>query len=165
MSFGFPAGFQFSMPISFKLPLFSLSSLLSSFCTIVTLHFSSSSFLSHSSFRSFLRYNFFPFTLLFVVNLLVKDFWHFPFLVLDFGVFPPFPLLLGSMVDSSKVRRLCPSLSFFFACFGASLGSFCSFGSLIENFVFGGSGLGLALADLLPLLCESVNWFKGVMDE
>ena len=42
---------------------------------------------------------------------------------------------------------------------------FCSFGSSIESFVFGGSGLGLALADLLPLLRESVDWFEGIMGE
>ena len=69
------------------------------------------------------------------------------------------------MVDSSKVRRLCPTLSFFFAHLGASLGSSSSFGSLIENFVLGGSGLSLALADLLPLLRELVNWFEGVVGE
>ena len=31
--------------------------------------------------------------------------------------------------------------------------------------MFGGSGLGLALADLLPLLRESINWFEGVVGE
>ena len=69
------------------------------------------------------------------------------------------------MVDSSEVRRLYPSLSFFFASLGASFSSSCSFGSLIENFVLGGSGLSLALADLLPLLRELVNWFEGVVGE
>ena len=29
--------------------------------------------------------------------------------------------------------------------------------------MFGGSGLGLALADLLSLLHESVDWFKGIV--
>ena len=61
------------------------------------------------------------------------------------------------MVDSFEVRRLCPSLSFFFTHLRASLGSSCSFGSLIENFVFRGSRLSLAMADLLPLLRESVD--------
>ena len=58
------------------------------------------------------------------------------------------------MVDSSEVRRLCLSLSFFSAHLRASLGSSYSFGSLTKNFVFGGNGLSLALVDLLPLLCE-----------
>ena len=69
------------------------------------------------------------------------------------------------MVDSYEVRRLCPSLSFFFVRLGASLGSSCSFGSSIEGFVFWGSGLGLALADLLPLLRELVDWFEGIVGE
>ena len=70
---------------------------------------------------------------------------------------PPFSLLLGSMVDNSEVRRLCPSISFFFARLGASLGFSHSFCPLVEDFVFGGSGLSLVLADLLPLLRQSVN--------
>ena len=69
------------------------------------------------------------------------------------------------MVDSYEVRRLCPSLSFFFVRLGASLGSSCSFGSSIEGFVFWGSGLGLALADLLPLLRELMDWFEGILGE
>ena len=48
---------------------------------------------------------------------------------------------------------------------GASLGSSHSFGSSIEGFVFWGSGLGLALADLLPLLHELVDWFEGIVGE
>ena len=31
--------------------------------------------------------------------------------------------------------------------------------------MFGGNGLGLALADLLPLLRESVNWLEGIVGE
>ena len=31
--------------------------------------------------------------------------------------------------------------------------------------MFGGSGLGLALADLLSLLRESVYWFEGIVGE
>ena len=79
--------------------------------------------------------------------------------------FSPFSLLFSSVVDSFEVRRLCPSLSFFFAHLRASLGSSYSFGSLIENFVFGGSRLCLVMADLLPLLRESVDWFKGIVGE
>ncbi|KAL0003151.1 hypothetical protein SO802_016932 [Lithocarpus litseifolius] len=72
---------------------------------------------------------------------------------------------LSAAPPRSEVRRLYPSLSFFFACLGASLGSSCSFGFLIENFVFGGSGLSLVLADLLPVLHESVDWFEGIVGE
>ena len=66
------------------------------------------------------------------------------------------------MVESSKVRRLFPSISFLFTCLGVSLGFSRTYCPLIEGFVFGGSGLGLVLADLLPLLRQSINWFRGV---
>ena len=69
------------------------------------------------------------------------------------------------MVDKSEVRQLCPSISFFFARLGAFLGSSSAFCPLIEGFIFGGSGLGLVLADLLPLLRQSVNWFEELVDE
>ena len=69
------------------------------------------------------------------------------------------------MVGSSEIRTLCPSVSFLFACLGASLGISRAFCPLVEGFMFGGSGLGLALANLLPLLCDSINWFEGVVDE
>ncbi|KAK9991203.1 hypothetical protein SO802_026188, partial [Lithocarpus litseifolius] len=71
----------------------------------------------------------------------------------------------GSMVGSSEVRTLFPSISFLFARLGASLGISCAFCPLVGGFMFGVSGLGLVLADLLPLLLESVNWFKGVVGE
>ena len=40
------------------------------------------------------------------------------------------------MVDSSEVRVVCPSVSFLFACLGASLDTFSAFLPLIGNFVF-----------------------------
>ena len=40
------------------------------------------------------------------------------------------------MVSSSKVRIVCPSISFLFACLGASLGISCTFSPLVEGFVF-----------------------------
>ena len=52
------------------------------------------------------------------------------------------------MVNSSKVRIACPSISFLFARLGGSLGVLPH----LENFVFEGNSLGVALADLLPLL-------------
>ena len=69
------------------------------------------------------------------------------------------------MVGSTKVRVACPSISFLFACLGASLGVSRAFLSLIEDFVFEGSSLSVALVDLVPLLCQSIDWFKGIVGE
>ena len=52
------------------------------------------------------------------------------------------------MVSSSEVRIACPSISFLFVRLGGSLGVFL----YLENFVFEGNSLSVALADLLPLL-------------
>ena len=65
------------------------------------------------------------------------------------------------MVSSSEVRITCPSISFLFACLGGSLGVFPH----LENFVFEGNSLGVALADLLPLLRQSIDWFEGLVRE
>ena len=65
------------------------------------------------------------------------------------------------MVSSSEVRIACPSVSFLFTCLGGSLGVF----SNLEDFVFEGNSLGIALADLLPLLHQSIDWFKGLVRE
>ena len=73
--------------------------------------------------------------------------------------------LLYSMVESSKVRKLCPSISFFFARLGASLGSFSTHCPPIEGFVSSGSSLGFLLANLHPLLHQSLNWFKEMVGE
>ena len=35
----------------------------------------------------------------------------------------------------------------------------------LEDFVFEGNCLGVALADLLPLLRQSIDWFKGLVRE
>ena len=69
------------------------------------------------------------------------------------------------MVDSSEVRIHCPSISFLFACLGASLGVSRSFCPLVEDFVFGGSSLSVVLADLFPLLRQSVDWFEDLVGE
>ena len=58
------------------------------------------------------------------------------------------------MVGSTEVRVACPSISFLFACLRASLGVSRAFLSLIEDFVFEVSSLSVALADLVPLLCQ-----------
>ena len=65
------------------------------------------------------------------------------------------------MVNSSKVRIACPSISFLFARLGGSLGVLPH----LENFVFEGNSLGVALADLLPLLCQSNDCFEGLVRE
>ena len=57
------------------------------------------------------------------------------------------------------------TISFLFARLEASLGVSHSFCPLVEDFVFEGSGLSLVLADLLPLLRQSVNWFKDLVGE
>ena len=65
------------------------------------------------------------------------------------------------MVSSSEVKIACPSISFLFARLGGSLGIFPH----LENFVFEGNSLGIALADLLPLLRQSIDWFEGLVRE
>ena len=60
--------------------------------------------------------------------------------------------LFNSMVRSSEVRQLCPSISFLFVRLGVSLGSFHTHCPPIKGFVFRGNGLGLVLANLFPLL-------------
>ena len=69
------------------------------------------------------------------------------------------------MVDSFVVRKIFPSISFFFALLWASLGSFNAYCPPVEGFVPGGSGLGFVVANLHPLLHQSLNWFKGMMGE
>ncbi|XP_075671764.1 uncharacterized protein LOC142641251 [Castanea sativa] len=63
------------------------------------------------------------------------------------------------MVGSLEVRKTCPSISFLFARLGGSLGVFPN----LEGFVFAGSGLGIVLGDLFPLLRRSVDWFEGLV--
>ena len=65
------------------------------------------------------------------------------------------------MLSSSEVRALCPSVSFLFARLGGSLGIFPH----LEKFVLEGNGLCIVLGDLLPLLHQSINWFKGLIKE
>ena len=69
------------------------------------------------------------------------------------------------MVNSSEVRVACPSISFFFARLGAFLGTSHTFLPLVGNFVFEGSSLCVVLGDLFPLLCQSIDWFEGLVSE
>ena len=65
------------------------------------------------------------------------------------------------MVSSSEVRTECPSISFLFARLGGSLGVFPH----LENFISEGSSLGVVVADLLPLLRQSIDWFRDLVRE
>ena len=58
-----------------------------------------------------------------------------------------------SMVSSSEVKTACPSISFLFARLGGSLGVFPH----LENFISKGNSLGVVVADLLPLLRQSID--------
>ena len=48
---------------------------------------------------------------------------------------------------------------------GASLGASRAFFPLVENFIFKGSILGIILGDLFSFLCQSIDWFKGLVSE
>ena len=66
-----------------------------------------------------------------------------------------------SMVSSSEVRIACLSISFLFVCLGGSFGVFL----YLENFVFEGNSLSVVLVELLPLLCQLINWFENLVRE
>ena len=65
------------------------------------------------------------------------------------------------MVSSSEVRIVCPSISFLFMRLGGSLGVFPH----LENFISEGNSLGVVVADLLPLLRQSIDWFWDLVRE
>ena len=67
------------------------------------------------------------------------------------------------MVSNSKVRVVCPSVSFLFAHLEASLDTSRAFLPLVENFVFEGSRLGVVLGELFSMLSQSINWFEGLV--
>ena len=50
-------------------------------------------------------------------------------------------------------------------CLGASLRVSHTFSPLVKGFVFGGSSLNVVLANLFPLLRQSVDWFKELVGE
>lgn len=115
-------------------------------------------------------------------NLLLLSFFTLPFFFL-FCVFPPLSLIslllrydffffylfeksyfpsFCLMVDYSEIRHLSPSISFFFACLGASLSSSSGHCPQIGGLALGDSSLGLVLVDLYPLLHQSLNWFRAM---
>ena len=63
------------------------------------------------------------------------------------------------MVSNSKVRIACPSISFLFVRLGGSLGVFPN----LENFISEGNSLGVVVANLLPLLRQSIDWFRDLV--
>ena len=65
------------------------------------------------------------------------------------------------MVSSSEVRIACPSISFLFVRLGGSLGVFPH----LKNFIFEGNSLGVVVANLLPLLRQSIDWFWDLVRE
>ena len=65
------------------------------------------------------------------------------------------------MVSSSEVRTECPSISFLLARLGGSLGVFPH----LENFISEGNSLGIVVADLLPLIHQSIDWFRDLVRE
>ena len=77
------------------------------------------------------------------------------------------------MVGYSEVQHTSPFVAFLFTRLGAliessakPLGVLSPVGSYppIEGFVLSGSGLGLVLGDLYPLLYKSQVWFKSVQE-
>ena len=67
------------------------------------------------------------------------------------------------MVSGSKVRVVCPSISFFFAYLRAAIGVFGDFLPLVGNFIFAGCGLSVVIGELSPILGQSIAWFEGEM--
>ena len=63
--------------------------------------------------------------------------------------------------SGSKVRAICPSVSFFFARLGAALGVSGDFLPLVRDFIFVGFGLSLVIGELSPILGQSLAWFEG----
>ena len=65
------------------------------------------------------------------------------------------------MVSSSEVRVVVPSVSFLFACLGASLDTSHAFLPSVGNFVFEGCGLGVVLGELFLVLSQSSQLVWG----
>ena len=65
------------------------------------------------------------------------------------------------MVSDSKVRVACPSVSFFFARLGATLGVSGDFLPLVGDFIFAGCGLSVVIGQLSLILGQSIAWFEG----
>lgn len=63
-----------------------------------------------------------------------------------------------------EIRRISPSVAFFFACLDAFLGSSSDHCPWVGDFVLGDSILGLMLGDLCPLLCQFLDWFRSVRE-
>ena len=68
------------------------------------------------------------------------------------------------MFDYSEVRCLSPSISFIFSRLGASFESSGGGCPQVELFISKSSTLGLVLADLYPLLRQSLDWFQSLQE-
>lgn len=96
------------------------------------------------------------FSSLSLISLLLT--YNFSFFLFEKSYFPSFCL----MVDYSEVRHLSPSVLLFFARLEAFINSFGGRCPTIEGFALGDSSLDLVLANLYPLLRQSLNWFKAM---
>ena len=65
------------------------------------------------------------------------------------------------MVSGSEVRAIFPSVSFFFARLGATLGVSSDFLPLVRDFVFAACGLSLVIGELSLILGQYLAWFEG----
>ena len=70
-------------------------------------------------------------------------------------------LVCLSMISSSEVRTVCPSISFLFVCLGGSLWVF----PYLEKFISEGNSFGIVVADLFPLLRQPIIWFWDLVKE
>ena len=68
------------------------------------------------------------------------------------------------MVNYSEITHLFPSISFFFARLGASFGFSGDHCPRVGDFIVMDSSLGLVLGDLYPLLRQSLDWFRTVLE-
>ena len=165
----------FSFPTFFEAPLFKplifffsllhfppafISLISHSFCTY-SFDYSVFSTLTPliTQFPLFLQYAPF-FVLLFPFRVLFLPFLCVPFPFQSF--ISPLPQCL--MVDYSNIRCTSPSIAFFFARLGASLGSFNSYYPRVGDFALGDSSLGLVLGSLYPLLHQSLHWFGSMRE-
>ena len=65
-------------------------------------------------------------------------------------------------MDYSNIRRISPSVAFFFTRLGVFIGCSSGYYPQIGDFALGDSSLSLVLGDLYPLLCRSLSWFESV---
>ena len=101
----------------------------------------------------------------FVTYLQISDHFFLSRCCLLYGFlgFEPSPhlFLWFFMVSGSEVKATCPSVSFFFARLGATLGVSGDFLPLVGDFIFVGCGLSLVIGELSLILGQFLAWFEG----